>query len=60
MGNKGRNSKNMVRVRLKCKYCAFEQEISRRRSKRKKTGHIKHLYCCQCRDRTAHVELGSE
>ena len=47
----------MEQVRLRCAVCDSEQFIWRRRAKLRESGHVKHLWCCECRDRTPHVEV---
>ncbi|MBQ4263130.1 MAG: hypothetical protein IJB83_02660 [Bacilli bacterium] len=41
---------------LKCLKCANVQTIRRRKSRLKKDGHIKHLWCWKCKERTKHLE----
>ena len=42
---------------LECAMCGFVSTIQRRDSKNRAKGHIKHLWCPKCKERTAHVEL---
>ena len=46
-----------VTSNLKCKHCDNVFPIPRRKGSRRGSGHIKHLWCINCKDRTEHVEL---
>lgn len=46
-----------IRVLLKCTLCPCEQTIRRKKSKQKKKGHVKHLFCIGCGKRTPHEEI---
>ncbi len=41
---------------LVCRECGTEAPIWRKSSKRKKQGHVKHMWCHACEKVTAHVE----
>lgn len=49
-----------IKALLKCEVCGNEQTIRRKASKKKKRGHIKHLWCVKCNKKTPHVEIGVE
>lgn len=49
--------RNTAAKLLRCNNCGFEQTIRRKKSKNQKAGHQKHLWCIQCKDKTAHTEL---
>lgn len=51
----GYNGKT-VQVRLVCEECGNETFIWRRACKLKEPRHVKHLWCFECKGRTAHVE----
>lgn len=44
-------------VTLECLDCGNVQAIWRKRSRLKELGHVKHLWCVDCRDRTKHREV---
>ena len=50
-------SGKMTEVALKCQQCGNVTTIWRRKSRLKEPGHVKHLWCVVCQDRTAHVEV---
>lgn len=50
-------SQKLSEVRLVCSECGNDTTIWRRRSKLKEKGHVKHLWCARCLERTAHVEV---
>lgn len=41
---------------LVCAKCGTESQIWRKSSRRKKRGHIKHMWCHKCQSVTAHIE----
>ena len=41
---------------LRCKCCDNLFPIPRRKGNRRASGHIKHLWCIRCKERTEHVE----
>lgn len=41
---------------LECSTCRMTMPIPRKVSKRRKTGHIKHMYCTTCQEVTAFEE----
>ncbi len=45
---------------LRCSKCGTEQAIWRRTGRRRKRGHIKHLWCIKCKEHTPHTELGGK
>ena len=47
----------MDQVRLRCAVCDHETFIWRRRSRLKEKGHVKHLWCTNCKETTPHVEV---
>ena len=49
---------NMAQTELVCEYCGSEFTIFRRKSRLKKAGHVKHMYCHICREDTPHIERG--
>lgn len=46
-------------VKLKCEECGHVFPIARKMGKTKKEGHIKHLWCIQCKAETGHIEQDS-
>ena len=48
---------NLAQVELRCECCGDSAFIWRKKSKLKEKGHVKHLWCPKCLDRTAHVEV---
>lgn len=48
--------KALTRTYLVCPECGNTQSIQRRSNRRKRSGHIKTIYCYICRRRTDHVE----
>jgi hypothetical protein len=57
MGNgKARDPRKLVEVVLTCSVCGTPFPIRRLRERMRESGHIKHLWCCICKDRTAHKE----
>lgn len=42
---------------LRCSVCGTEATIMRNKGKLKKSGHVKHMWCFACQDRTAHIEI---
>ena len=59
--NKGRNirfrARKIIETFLECEICGNKTSIQRRMANQKKKGHIKHLYCYKCKERTPHIEL---
>ncbi len=53
------NTRNYAVKVLRCPKCNKTQTIRRKRSRNKKTGHVKHLYCHNCLKETGHVEEGT-
>ena len=51
---------NVFMTTLKCENCENTAVIIRRKSKKKKTGHIKDLWCYKCQETTKHVESYDE
>lgn len=49
--------RKIVQVTLECRECGNRQEIWRKKSRLKEPGHVKHYWCVECGDRTAHVEV---
>lgn len=49
--------RKLEQVTLECMECGVMQTIWRKASRLKERGHVKHLWCPGCRDRTAHVEV---
>ena len=49
-----------VRTQLVCLECGNIVTIQRRFGREKSVGHIKHLYCYHCEERTAHFEIKDE
>lgn len=47
----------MEQVKLRCAVCDELAFIWRRKCKLKEKGHVKHLWCANCRERTPHVEV---
>lgn len=52
--------RKIVQVTLECRKCGNRQEIWRKKSRLKEPGHVKHYWCVECGDRTAHVEVRGE
>lgn len=48
-----------VQARLKCPECGTVTMISRKASKKKEEGHIKHMYCYGCQTVQGLEELGN-
>lgn len=46
-----------VSASLKCNACDTISIIQRKKCRQKKSGHIKHMYCWQCREVQAFTEL---
>lgn len=46
-----------VSTSLKCTGCGTTSIIQRKKCRQKKSGHIKHMYCWQCREIQAFTEL---
>jgi len=46
-----------VATRLRCRECETVQEIQRKIGHQKKIGHIKHLWCFNCKKTTSHEEM---
>ena len=44
--------------RFVCSVCGYEMDASKRRGKRTKEGHIKHMYCPVCMEVTEHRQIG--
>lgn len=49
--------KAVTQTVLVCRICGTEALIWRKSSKRKKRGHVKHMWCHVCEKVTAHVEV---
>ena len=49
--------KKLQQVFLECQKCGRTQMIWRKKSRLKEPWHVKHLWCIDCKDRTAHVEV---
>lgn len=43
---------------LLCDVCGNKTTIFRKKSKQKKQGHTKHMWCYKCKETTAHTEIG--
>jgi len=52
-----RRPRSTSQVELECSECGNRAFIWRRRGKLKEKGHVKHLWCMRCQERTAHVEV---
>lgn len=50
----------MVTSWLKCSICGEWIPIHRKVGQARPKGHVKHLWCIKCRDRTPHVEYPGE
>lgn len=50
----------MEQVSLRCQVCGSVDVIWRRKCRLKEKGHVKHLWCFECQERTAHVEIKEE
>lgn len=46
----------MVLAYLRCSECGLLMIIPRRAARKKKVGHVKHMYCSQCKCKRAFVE----
>ena len=55
-----RGGYNLAEVTLECRRCGHRAVIWRKRSRLKEPGHVKHLWCAKCEDRTPHVEMRGE
>lgn len=42
--------------KLVCEVCGTEMMIPRKRGQRRERGHIKHMYCYHCKEKTAFIE----
>lgn len=40
-----------------CQECGQHNVFTRKASKRKKRGHVKHMWCISCEEVTAHTEV---
>ena len=49
--------RKLAQVTLECCECGNRQTIWRKRSRLKEPRHVKHLWCVECRGRTAHMEV---
>ncbi len=49
--------RKVVTKELKCTKCGRVVTIPRKASRNKSAGHIKHLWCTNCRKRTPHEEM---
>ena len=47
-------------AKTRCTVCGEIFMLWRQQSRRKKAGHIKHVYCWVCRAITAHAELAAD
>lgn len=45
-----------VLTTLECEVCGTQMPISRKASKQKKPGHVKHMYCPKCKKTQAFIE----
>lgn len=55
-----RHISSMVSILLLCSECNGPFAIMRKKNKRKKAGHIKHLYCLRCRKVTARIDTNND
>lgn len=55
-----KNHRPIVIVNLYCNKCGVKHPIWRIDGRRKSPGHIKHIYCHICKERTAHTDTNSE
>lgn len=46
----------VVQTMLECEDCGFQMPIFRKQARQKKKGHIKHMYCPNCRKTKAFIE----
>lgn len=51
---------SMTKTKLQCTECKSIFELFRKTRKQKKFGHIKNLYCFNCKKITKHIELKNE
>jgi len=47
---------SIISSKLECKCCSSIFPIPRRKSGKREKGHIKHLWCIKCKERTEHIE----
>jgi hypothetical protein len=48
---------NLIKKDLECTKCGEVQSIQRLKNRNRGKGHIKHLWCIKCKEKTAHIEL---
>lgn len=48
---------SFVLKELKCEKCGNKQIIPRKANKNKSLGHIKHIWCYICEEKTSHKEI---
>ncbi len=51
---------NLVESHVRCPNCGHVWPIWRLKARRKKVGHVKHMYCPVCKEDTAHREIEEE
>ncbi len=49
----------LIATTLRCRVCGNRAVIQRRKGHVRPAGHIKHLWCTWCRDRTPHTDSGA-
>ncbi len=52
-----KNPRKFVQVKIRCD-CGHEQTIRRKKNKLKKRGHVKNMWCINCKKETPHIEVG--
>lgn len=55
-----KTARPLINKEMQCLDCKTTQTIQRIKGRDRKQGHIKTLWCCACRERILHKELGWE
>ncbi len=51
-----RGPQKLVQTSLVCEECGYREYIWRKAGRQRPCGHIKHMWCYRCKERTAHIE----
>ena len=50
---------NLLIHEFYCVRCGFKMELPRKKSKKRESGHLKKLYCCNCKEEINFVECNN-
>lgn len=51
---------NQQRRLMRCEQCGVVVTVTKKPNRKTPVGHVKHMYCYKCRQRTKHIQIGEQ